>query len=740
MAVLGVDDFKSKLRGGGARPNLFKVTMNFPGYADGDTELTSFLCETAQLPGSTMGTIVIPFRGRQLKMAGDRTFASWTVQIINDTDFDVRNSMERWMNGINAHSANTGLASPIAYEADILVEQLDRDASVIKKYTLRGAFPTELSPIDLAYDAVDQVERFQVTFEYQYFETNTTTQKYIIGKGPGQRLVPLSTKGNSMAEPSRGIRLFGFEIKKAETEDPKKKPSIVPARDDDGAGYVTASGMHYGQYLNIDGDDSKDNYQLIMQYRGVALHPEVDMAIEEIVNESITINNNEMIADINLDKIDISDSIKKQVKEEFDNIYGMLDFNDYGHDIFRRWYVDGRLFHHLVVDEGNLKAGIKEIRPVDASKMRKVKQVKTKNDRETGAKLIEKVDEYFIYQEKPGAANSSGVKLTEDAVSYVTSGLLNEDRKKIVSYLHKALKPINQLRMMEDALVIYRLARAPERRMFYIDVGNLPTGKAEQYMKDIMSRYRNKIVYDAKTGEIRDDRKHQALLEDFWLPRREGGRGTEVSSLPGGQNLGEIDDIVYFQKKMYRALNVPINRLEQEAQFSLGRSSEITRDELKFQKFVDRLRRRFSQLFLNILKKQLILKGIITEEDWNNWKTDIVITYTMDNHFTELKDAEVLREKLQQLDQVQNYVGEYFSKEWVMKNILHFNDEDIDAMQKEISGEGGQEEEPQEESYNYIEYQDEDEPAQLEIEETIDHNLKEKELEVLSSIATVLKS
>jgi len=543
-----------------------------------------------------------------------------------------------------------------------------------------------------------------------------------------------------MAEPSRGIRLFGFEIKKAETEDPKKKPSIVPARDDDGAGYVTASGMHYGQYLNIDGDDSKDNYQLIMQYRGVALHPEVDMAIEEIVNESITINNNEMITDINLDKIDISDSIKKQVKEEFDNIYGMLDFNDYGHDIFRRWYVDGRLFHHLVVDEGNLKAGIKEIRPVDASKMRKVKQVKTKNDRETGAKLIEKVDEYFIYQEKPGAANSSGVKLTEDAVSYVTSGLLNEDRKKIVSYLHKALKPINQLRMMEDALVIYRLARAPERRMFYIDVGNLPTGKAEQYMKDIMSRYRNKIVYDAKTGEIRDDRKHQALLEDFWLPRREGGRGTEVSSLPGGQNLGEIDDIIYFQKKMYRALNVPVNRLEQEAQFSLGRSSEITRDELKFQKFVDRLRRRFSQLFLNILKKQLILKGIITEEDWNNWKTDIVITYTMDNHFTELKDAEVLREKLQQLDQVQNYVGEYFSKEWVMKNILHFSDEDIENMQKEISGEGGQEEEPQEESYDYIEYQDEDEPAQLEIEETIDHNLKEKELEVLSSIATVLKS
>jgi hypothetical protein len=394
-----------------------------------------------------------------------------------------------------------------------------------------------------------------------------------------------------------------------------------------------------------------------------------------------------MIADISLDKIEISDSIKKQIKAEFDNIYSMLDFGDYGHDIFRRWYVDGRLFHHLVVDEANMKQGIKEIRPIDAAKIRKVKQVKTKQDRETGAKLIDKVDEYFIYQEKPGAANTSGVKLTEDAISYVTSGLLNEDRKKIVSYLHKALKPINQLRMMEDSLVIYRLARAPERRIFYIDVGNLPKGKSEQYMKDIMTRYRNKLVYDAKTGEIRDDRKHMSLLEDFWLPRREGGRGTEISTLPGGENLGQIDDIVYFQKKMYRALNVPINRLEQESQFSLGRSSEITRDELKFQKFIDRLRRRFSHLFINILKKQLILKGIITEEDWDLWKSDIIIEYAKDNHFTELKDAEILREKLQSLDQVTNYVGEYFSKEWVFKNILHLDDEEIEKMKEEMIGE-----------------------------------------------------
>ena len=491
-----------------------------------------------------------------------------------------------------------------------------------------------------------------------------------------------------MAEDKASLRLFGFEIKRAKEEDPKKTPSIVPARDDDGAGYVTASGTHYGQYLNIDGDDSKDNYQLIMQYRGVAVHPEVDMAIEDIVNESIDVSENDMSVDINLDKVQVGDNIKKQIKEEFDNIYGMLNFNEYGHDIFRRWYIDGRLYHHLVVDEGNLKQGIKEIRPIDASKMRKVKQVKTKTDQATGAKLIDTVDEYYIYQEKPGSQNS-GVKMTEDSISYVTSGLLNEDRKKIVSYLHKSLKAINQLRMMEDALVIYRLARAPERRVFYIDVGNLPRGKAEQYMKDIMTKYRNKLVYDAKTGELRDDRKHMSMLEDFWLPRREGGRGTEISSLPGGENLGQIDDIVYFQKKMYRALNVPVNRLEQETQFSLGRSSEITRDELKFQKFIGRLRRRFAHLFYGILKKQLILKGIITEEDWNEWKNDIIFDYQKDNHFSELKDAELLREKIQTLDQLQNYVGEFFSKEWVQKNVLHFSEEEIEDMNKQIKDEMG---------------------------------------------------
>ena len=505
-----------------------------------------------------------------------------------------------------------------------------------------------------------------------------------------------------MAEDGRSLRLFGFEIKRAKDglDDPKKKPSIVPARDDDGAGYVTASGMHYGQYVNLDGDESKDNHQLVMQYRGVAMHPEVDQAIEEIINEAIVSSEREQSVDINMDELKVSDKIKKQIKEEFDNVYGMLDFNEYGHDIFRRWYVDGRLYHHLVVNESNIKAGIQEIRPIDASKMRKVKQVKKTKDPTTGVDVIEKVDEYYIYQEKPGTQNA-GVKLTADSISYVTSGLLNEDRKKIVSYLHKALKSINQLRMMEDALVIYRLARAPERRVFYIDVGNLPRGKAEQYLKDIMTRYRNKLVYDAKTGEIRDDRKHMSMLEDFWLPRREGGKGTEITSLPGGENLGQIDDIIYFQKKMYRALNVPINRLEQEAQFSLGRSSEITRDELKFQKFVNRLRKRFAHLFYGILKKQLILKGVITDSDWDTIKNDLFIDYQMDNHFTELKDAEILREKLQSLDQITNYVGEYFSKEWVMKNVLNFNDEEIETMQKQVNGESDEaepEEEPQQEA------------------------------------------
>jgi len=491
------------------------------------------------------------------------------------------------------------------------------------------------------------------------------------------------------------IKLFGFEIRRTSKDDMKKRPSVVPPRDDDGAGYVTASGSHYGHIINYDDDKVKDNRDLVMKYRGVSMHPEVDAAIEDIVDEAINVGEEKQSVDIVLDDVDVADNVKKLMKEEFDNIYSMMDFSNNGHDIFRKFYIDGRLYHHLVVDEGSPKQGILEIRPIDSAKIRKVKEVKHRKDPETGAKLVEKVNEYYIYQEKPGQQNS-GIKMTEDSISYVTSGLLDEQRKKVISYLHKALKPINQLRMMEDALVIYRLARAPERRIFYIDVGNLPRAKAEQYMKDIMARYRNKLVYDANTGQIRDDRKHMSMLEDFWLPRKEGGRGTQIETLPGGDNLGQIDDIIYFQKRLYRSLNVPINRLEQEAQFSLGRSTEISRDELKFQKFIDRLRSRFANLFKDILKKQLMLKGVITEEDWDTWKNDIAIDFVKDNHFTELRDMEILRERIQTMDLMQNYVGEYYSKEWAMKNVLMLSDEDIENMKKDIDGEAEQEpEEPE---------------------------------------------
>ena len=498
-----------------------------------------------------------------------------------------------------------------------------------------------------------------------------------------------------MADDNSILRLFGFELKRAKSnsENDKDKKleklrSVVAPVDEDGAGYITASGSHYGSYIDMDGGQAKDNHQLVMKYRGVATHPEVDAAIEDIVNESIVGSELESPVTLNLDKIEdkeATDKIKELMNEEFMNICSMLKFNDLGHDIFRSFYVDGRIYFHLVADEKNLKLGIQEIRPIDAAKIRKVKEVKYKKDTATDAKIVENVNEFYIFQNKAGA--NAGVKLSADSISYVTSGLLDPSKKQVVSYLHKALKPINQLRMLEDSLVIYRLARAPERRIFYIDVGNMPRNKSEAYMKDIMSRYRNKLVYDANTGNLKDDRKHMSMLEDFWLPRREGGRGTEITTLPGGENLGQIDDIIYFQKRMYRALNVPLSRLEQEANFSLGRAQEINRDEVKFQKFIDRLRKRFSMLFTGILKKQLLLKNLITEQDWENWKNNIQVDYQRDNHFTELKNAEILQNRMNTLDQVSQYVGEYFSREWVMKNVMMMNDDDINEMKQQVEDE-----------------------------------------------------
>ena len=495
-----------------------------------------------------------------------------------------------------------------------------------------------------------------------------------------------------MAEENGSIlKLFGFEIKRAgkgsnASSGQQKLQSPVTPTDPDGAGYTTSAAGYYGQYINMDGDQAKDNHQLIMKYRGVAQHPEVDMAIEEIVNEAITASELESSVKISLDDIEANDKIKDTIRLEFDKIVSMLNFNDLGHEQFRSWYIDGRCVHHLLVNDANLKAGIQEIRHMDSAKVRKVKEIKYKKDQKTNVKIVDKIEEFYVYDEKPGQANTS-VKLSTDAVSYVTSGVLDEGRKKILSHLHKALKPINQLRMMEDSLVIYRLARAPERRIFYIDVGNMPRGKANEYMKDIMSKYRNKLVYDANTGQLKDDRKHMSMLEDFWLPRKEGGRGTEISTLPGGDNLGQIDDIIYFQKRLYRSLNVPVNRLEQESQFSMGRSTEISRDEVKFQKFIDKLRRRFSAMFLGILRKQLVLKAVITEQDWEEWKDDIYIDFVRDNHFTELKEMEIYRERAGLMNEMVGFVGEYISKEWVMRNIMRFSDEDLEQMQKEIDGE-----------------------------------------------------
>lgn len=496
------------------------------------------------------------------------------------------------------------------------------------------------------------------------------------------------------------FKLFGFEIKRAKPKQETIK-SIVPPTDDDGAGYVTAgSGGYYGHYVDISGqNEAKDNVQLIKKYRSVATHPEVDQAIEEICNEAIVTGDNLSPVELNLEGSSLSNPIKKKIAAEFENICSMLNFKDLGHDIFRSWYVDGRSYHHLLVDENNLKAGIQEIRHIDSTKIRKVKNVKYKEDPATGTKIVDKVDEFYIYNNSTKAGKGAvgatgvmtqGIKLSSDAISYVTSGLLDENKSKVVSYLHKAIKPINQLRMMEDSLVIYRLARAPERRIFYIDVGNLPRGKSEQYMKDIMARYRNKLVYDADTGQIKDDRKHMSMLEDFWLPRKEGGRGTEISTLPGGQNLGEIDDILYFQKQVFRALNVPADRLQQESSYALGRSTEIQRDEVKFQKFINRLRTRFSKLFIEILQKQLILKGIITEEDWPEVKEGMYVDYQKDNHFSELKSLEMMRERMNIIDQSSQYIGQLYSKEYLMREVLKLSEDEIAQMQKEISSEGDQ--------------------------------------------------
>ena len=482
--------------------------------------------------------------------------------------------------------------------------------------------------------------------------------------------------------------LFGFRFERM--KDVGGEKFTLPASED---GTVEiAGGGFFGQVLDTDGRERTEQ-DLVRRYRDIAQQPECDSAIEDIVNEGIVSNEMDQAVSIVLDRLPYPPKIKKKITEEFNEVLRLLDFDVKGHDIFRRWYVDGRMFYHKVIDKKFPRKGIQELRYIDPSKIKKVREVKKEAKDNSSVELIKKVEDYYLYNDKGLASHgtSQGIKIAPDSISYCPSGVIDQNKGHVLSYLHKAIKPVNQLRMIEDALVIYRISRAPERRIFYIDVGNLPKMKAEQYLKDVMNRYRNKLVYNASTGEIRDDRNHMSMLEDFWLPRREGGRGTEITTLPGGSNLGEIDDIVYFQKKLYRSLNVPISRMEAEAGFSLGRSTEITRDELKFTKFVQRLRKKFTALFTDILKTQLILKGIISLEDWPKIKEHIQYDFLQDGHFAELKEAELLKDRLEVLQSVESYIGTFFSKRWAQKNVLNMTESEIDDMQKEMNKEAGME-------------------------------------------------
>ena len=466
--------------------------------------------------------------------------------------------------------------------------------------------------------------------------------------------------------------LFGFSFRKREEELKKTAPSPVAPTNEDGATSFIAGGYH-GTYVDLDGN-FKTEYDMVVKYRMMAMHPEVDSAIEDIIQEAIVTDQNDSPVQIDLANLDVSDSVKDMIRTEFDYIKNLIGFDTKAHEMFRRWYIDGRLYYHKVIDLKRPQDGILELRYVDPQKIKKVRQINKipKTADQFQSLDYGKVDEYFIYNPK-GLRNTSansGIKIAKDAITYVTSGILDTNKNIVLSYLHKAIKVLNQLMMIEDSLVIYRISRAPERRIFYIDVGNLPKVKAEQYLREVMSRYRNKLVYDANTGEIRDDRKYMSMLEDFWLPRREGGRGTEITTLPGGQNLGELTDIQYFQTKLYKALNVPAGRLESGQAFNIGRSSEIMRDELKFTKFVGKLRKKFSEMFQDILKTQLILKGVITPEDWDDMKEHIQYDYLYDNHFTELKNIEMLNEKINLITAMEPFMGRYFSTEYVRTNIL----------------------------------------------------------------------
>ena len=488
------------------------------------------------------------------------------------------------------------------------------------------------------------------------------------------------------------MELFGFEILRKKSEE--QIPSIVSPAKEDGSIEVAPGGA-YGTYVDMDGK-AKSEGELVSKYRQMSVQPECDIAIQDIINEAISMDTNDSAVEVQVDKLKVSSSIKNKIREEFNNILALLDFNNEAYDIFKKWYVDGRLYYHIMIDDKNPKAGIADLRYIDPRKIRKIKEPIKEKDPRTGAMLYKGVNEYYMYNAKglTNAGAAEGVRLAADSILYTHSGVLDSRNSLIYGHLHKAIKPLNQLRMLEDAVVIYRLARAPERRIFYIDVGNLPKMKAEQYLRDMMVKHKNKLTYDATTGEVRDDRKFMTMLEDFWLPRREGGRGTEITTLPGGQNLGEMEDVEYFKKKLFHSLNVPVSRLESDNAFQIGRGSEITRDELKFSKFIDRLRTRFVHMFNDLLEIQLALKGITTRDEWKQMKVHVNYEWSRDNHFTELKESEILRNRLEILADVDQHVGKYFSLAWIRKNVLQMTEEEIDKIDTEI----GQEEEGDEDT------------------------------------------
>ena len=488
--------------------------------------------------------------------------------------------------------------------------------------------------------------------------------------------------------------LFGFTIARKKTESEQENlPSIVSPTIEDGSIEIAPGGA-YGTYVDLEGK-AKNEGDLVTKYREMSIQPECDYAIQDIVNEAIVVDENSGPCEIILDKLEVSASVKKKIRESFYEIYNMLDFQNTAYDIFRKWYIDGRLYYHIVIDETNPRAGIKDLRYIDPRKIRKIKEPIKEKDKRTGVTVYKGANEYYLYNAQgiTTANQAQGVKIAKDSICYVHSGILDNRNNMIYSHLHKAIKPLNQLRMLEDAVVIYRLARAPERRIFYIDVGNLPKMKAEQYLRDMMTKHKNKLTYDASTGEVRDDRKFMTMLEDFWLPRREGGRGTEITTLPGGQNLGEMEDVDYFRRKLYKSLNVPTARMEQENQFQLGRASEITRDELKFNKFIKRLRNRFAMMFDELLEIHLALTGVTTRKEWQKMKQDVYYDFMEDNHFTELKDTEIMTERLRLLGDIDNYVGKYFSEAWVRANVLRLTEDEIEEIEKQIDQEGSGEQE-----------------------------------------------